>query len=187
VQKPLQITFRDMDTSDAVKAAVQDKAAELEKYSEHIISCHVVIERPHHHKAQGSLFHCRIDMTVPGHELVVGRNPDKHGAHEDVYVAIRDAFNAAKRELQGYERKRRNQVKHHEAPPHAIVAQLFPSESYGFLKSEDGREIYFHANSVIGGFDDLELGVEVRFAEEIGEKGPQASSVTPVGKSGHTL
>lgn len=181
----LQITFRDMDASDALRSAISDRAAELERFCGDIMSCRVMVESPHRHHQKGQLYHVRIELTVPGEEIMVNRNPGDDHAHEDVHVALRDAFHAARRELQDHVRRRRSQVKAHEGPPHAIVSRLFPYEGYGFLTTADGREIYFHRNSVLGAFDELELGTEVRFAEEMGAEGPQASSVTPVGKSGH--
>ena len=119
-----------------------------------------------------------IDMTVPGTELVVKRE-----SHEDIYVAIRDAFDAARRQLEDYARHQRGDVKTHESSPHARVSKLFREEGYGFLETPDGREIYFHRNSVLnGGFDPLEIGMEVRFAEEPGDEGPQASTVKLIAK-----
>src|SRR5262245_59921056 len=102
----------------------------------------------------------------------------KHAAHEDVYVAIRDAFNAAGRKLQDHARRRRGKVKAHQPAAVARVSKLFPIEDYGFLQTANGRELYFHKNSVLSpGFDRLEIGAQVHFAEEMGEKGPQASTV----------
>jgi cold shock CspA family protein len=152
----------------------------------------------------------RIDLTVPGGKLVVNRapkrldaaklrlqkvsekeekelieshEPSKHAAHEDIYVAIRDAFNAAGRKLQDYACRQSGAVKLHEGPPRARVAKLFPEERYGFLETPDGREVYFHGNSVLQpGFEHLDTGAEVYFAEEQGEKGPQASTVRFVEK-----
>lgn len=186
MEKPLQITFRNMKPSGAIKRDIEEKAAALEAVSSHLISCHVVMEVPHQHKRHGQHYRCRIEMEVPRHKLVAGRSPDQRDAHEDASIAIRDAFRAARRELQALERRRRHRGKTHAAPPHAVVSRLFPNEGNGFLTTADGREIFFHKNSVIGDFDDLVLGAEVRFAEEQGEKGPQASTVTPVGKSGHS-
>ena len=160
---------------------MREKAAKLERFYERIMGCRVVLEavtRRHH---QGNLYRVRIDLTVPGRELVVSREPGKDHAHEDVYVAIRDAFDAMRRQLEDYARKRRGEVKHHEAPPHGRIAQLFPD--HGFIETPDGREIYFHRNSVLnGGFDHLQVGTEVAFTEEEGIKGPQASTVRPLGK-----
>ena len=111
-------------------------------------------------------------------ELVVNRQAD-----EDLPVAIRDAFDAMRRRLEDYARHQRGAVKSREATPQARVSKLFHEEGYGFLETPDGREIYFHGNSVLPpGFDHLAVGTEVRFAEEQGAEGPQASTVTIVGK-----
>jgi cold shock CspA family protein len=88
-----------------------------------------------------------------------------------------------KRQLEDHARVRRGKVKQHEAPPGGHVISLHPEEDYGRIGTPDGRVIYFHRNSVLKeAFDKLEVGSEVRFTEETGERGPQASSVTPVGK-----
>lgn len=183
MQIPLQITFRNMGHSDAVEAKIREKAAKLEKFAEHITSCRVIIEAPHQHHHQGKLFNVKVDITLPGKEIIADRHPDEHHAHEDAYVAIRDAFDAARRQLEDYVRRRRGDVKYHEAEPHGQIAQLFPAEDYGIIKSSDGREIYFHRNSVLDAdFDKLEEGARVHFSEEIGENGPQASTVHVEGK-----
>jgi len=184
MQIPLQITFRDMEPSEAVEARIREKAAKLEQYYDRIMSCRVMVESPHGHHHQGRLFQVRIDLTVPDGELVVNQaHHHRDHSHEDVYVALRDAFNAMQHQLQSHVQKRRGRVKQHEAPPGGHVISLNPEEDYGRIGTPDGRTIYFHRNSVLnGGFDGLEVGAEVRFAEETGEQGPQASSVMPVGK-----
>jgi ribosomal subunit interface protein len=178
-----QVSFHDIAPSDAMRAAVAARVAELEQFCADITHCRVAIESPHRHHRKGRHFRVRIDLTVPDEQIVVGRNPSEHGAHEDVYVAIRDAFDAARRQLQDFVRRRRGQVKERVGPAHAVVLRKGPD--FGFLVDGDGREIYFHRNSVVGDFDDLVGGDEVRFAEEMGDQGPQATSVVPVGKSGH--
>ncbi len=182
---PLQVSFRNMDRSEAVEARVREKATKLEQYFDHITSCRVVVEAPERRHHQGNLFRIRIELGLPGKELVVSRHPkDKH-AHEDVYVAIRDAFDAARRQLEDYARKTSGRVKFHEVPLHGKVLRLFPAEGYGFVDASDGREIYFHRNSVPGdGFDKLEVGRDVRLVVAEGEsaEGPQASTVIPLGK-----
>ncbi len=113
---PVQVTFRDMPISDAVEASCWKEAAKLERYYDRVIGCRIVVahsDRGHH---QGNLFEIRIDLTVPGRELVVRRQPPPHEAHEDIKVAIRDAFDCARRQLQDYARRQRGQVKAH-APP----------------------------------------------------------------------
>ena len=199
---PLKITFRDMPPSPAIEANVREKAAKFDELYDRVMRCHVIIEAPHRHHHKGKAYQVRIHLTVPGSELVINRAPKrldaaktarleeaekelveshelgKHAAHEDVYVAIRDAFNAAGRKLQDHARRRRGKVKVHDTAPVARIVKLFPSEDYGFLQTPDGREVYFHKNSVLTpGFERLEIGAQVHFAEELGEKGPQASTV----------
>jgi ribosomal subunit interface protein len=182
VEHPLQITFKGLEPSDALKEAVEARADKLETFYDKIESCRVVIEAPHHHHRKGNLYHVKVRLTVPGEEIVVSRESSRHAPHEDAYLAINDAFKETKRRLEDYVRRRRGQVKEHVGPPHAVVARIFPEEGYGFLRTPRGDEIYFHANSVLGGaFDKLEVGTEVRYAEEKGDKGPQASSVSVVG------
>lgn len=183
MKQPLQINFRDIPPSEAVEARVREKAAGLDKFYDQIMTCRVMIEAPHGHHHKGNLYHIGIDLTVPNGEIVINRDPKDHHAHEDVYVAIRDAFDAARRKLQDYARIQRGDVKSHEKPPHGTVSELVPHEDFGRIQTSDGREIYFHRNSFIDGdFDNLEIGDKVRFVEEAGEKGPQASTVHLIGK-----
>ena len=180
---PLQITFRDMQPSPAIEADITKKAEKLDHFFDRIMSCRVVVEQHHKHHHQGNLFHVRIDVTVPGNELVVSRDPGQNHAHEDVYVAIRDAFDAMRRQLEDHARERRQDVKSHQSVPHGRISRLVPEEDYGRIETIDGRDIYFHRNSVVNAeFDKLEVGNEVRFDEEEGDLGPQASSVHVVGK-----
>lgn len=174
---PLQITFRNMDPSEALEANIRKKAEKLDQVCDQIMSCRVIFEQHHKHHQQGNLFHVRVDLTVPGKEFVVNRDP-KNQAHEDAYVAVRDAFAAAQRQLEKYNQQRQQHVKHHELPPQGRVLELFPAEDYGRIATADGREIYFHRNSLLDGdFDRLEVGTAVAFVEEVGEQGPQASTV----------
>lgn len=178
MQLPLQITFRDMPPSPAVEAKIREKAARLDRFAQHIMACRVVVEAPHRRHHQGKLYHVRVDITLPGSELVVSREPAEHQAYEDVYVAIRDSFDAAVRQLEDYVRRQRGKTKRHEPPLQGYVARLAPDEDYGFIETPDGREVYFHRNSVLAdAFDRLAVGDKVQFVEELGEKGPQASTV----------
>jgi ribosomal subunit interface protein len=183
MQLPLQIVFRNMGPSEAIEAKVRERAERLEKFYEHIMSCRVVVELHHRHHHRGNLYHVRVDLKVPDGELVASREPGSHHSHEDVYVAIRDAFDAIRRQLEDYTRRRRGELKTHETPAHGCVAELFPEEGYGKIETPDHRRVYFHRNSLIGSdFDKIEIGTEVRFSEEMGELGPQASTVRIVGK-----
>lgn len=171
---PLQITAHDFRLTPATESDIRDKAAKLDTYYDRIIRCRVVVEAPVGHHRRGGPFKVRIDVTVPGSELVVNRQED-----DDLPVAIRNAFDAMRRRLEDYVRQQRGDIKTHEAPlQHGRVTKLFPQEGYGFLETNDGREIYFHSHSVLEpGFARLTIGSEVRFVEEYGQKGAQASTV----------
>jgi ribosomal subunit interface protein len=172
----LQITARDIEITDAIRADITKKAEKLDKYYDRIMRCRVVLESPKRHQHEGKLYNVHIYITVPGGELMVKRDQDK-----DLYVAIRDAFQAARRKLEDFARQQRLDVKHHEEPPQAQITSLFSEKGYGFLTRPDGFEVYFHENSVVNkDFNRLKIGMKVRFAEEMGVKGPQASSVTVV-------
>lgn len=183
MKQTLQITFRDIPKSDAIEADIREKAAKLDQFYDSIMGGRVIVEAPHGHHHKGKLYHVSVDLTVPDGELVVNRDPSEHHAHEDVYVAIRDAFDAMRRQLQDYARKQRGKIKSHEATPHGRVSELLPEEDCGRIQTIEGREIYFHRNSIVDSdFDSLKIGDEVRFVEESGEKGPQASTVYKIGK-----
>jgi len=186
MQIPLRITFRDMPTSAAVEARVREHVEALELLHPRITGCHVVIEEHHRHHRQGRLYHVTVHLVIPGGEIVVKRDPAEHHAHEDVNVAVRDAFDAAARRLQDQLRRGRGVVKQHEPTAYGRIERIFPENDYGFIRSAiDGQEIYFHRNSVLDGkFDLLQADMEVRFAlhEGEGEEGAQASTVTVVGK-----
>jgi cold shock CspA family protein len=198
-----------MPASEAIEAAIREKAAKLDSFYDRIMSCRVLLEAPHRRHHKGKVYHVRIDLTLPGGEIVVkhmpkrltpkkpppgstvdvalleSNEPGKYTAHQDVYVAIRDAFDSARRKLQDYARRQRGLVKQHNVPSHGRVTKLFEDEGFGFLESQDGREIYFHQNSVLDpGFKFLKIGSAVYFSEEEGEKGHQASSVKIAGKHG---
>ena len=183
MQIPLQITFRNFGRSPAVEASVQGHAERLDKYYDRIMACRVVVEKRHKHHQHGNHFHVSVDVTVPGGELIASREPDEHHAYTDVYVAIRDAFDTMRRQLEDYARRQDPRVKTHAPPPHGRIVELDPAENYGRIETPDGRLVYFHRNSVVGAdFDELKVGAEVRFHEEAGERGPQASTVRVIGK-----
>jgi len=183
MQIPLEITFRDMPHLAAVEAEIREKAAGLEHLFGKLTSCRVVVEAPHRSHEKGQIYTVRIDITLPGREIVVNREVSRDERHDDIHVAVRDAFKRAQRQLRDHVRSHRGEVKHHEVPPHGRISSLFGD--YGFIATPDGREVYFHRNAVCDGFDGLEVGTEVRFAEEPGEKGPQATTVHIAGRHHH--
>ncbi|MBI2993419.1 MAG: HPF/RaiA family ribosome-associated protein [Gammaproteobacteria bacterium] len=180
---PLEISFRNLKPSAAVEARIRERTDKLDKFCDQIMRCRVMVEAPHRHHHKGNLYHIRIDVTVPGEEIVVKRSPGGHHAHEDVYVAVRDAFNAVARQLEDYMRRRRGDVKTREPVLHGRIAELWPEKNFGRLATPDGRLVYFHRHSLINAaFGNLKIGAEVRFNEEQGEAGPQATSISVVGK-----
>lgn len=181
---PLQITFRGMDRSESVEMAVKERAEILDRFCDIIMRCRVVVEAAHRRHHQGKLYHVRIDITLPKEEILVSREPGLNHAHEDIYVAVRDSFDAARRRLEDSARRHRHHVKSHEELPHGRIVRLEPALECGFIETPGGREIYFHRNSLVeSDFARLEPGDRVRFHEEAGVKGPQASTVHVEGKS----
>lgn len=182
----LQIVYRGMDPSEALERDIRERVTKLENAYPRITSCHVAVEAPGH---KGVVYEVRIDIDVPGHEVVVTREPGKNHAHENVYVALRDAFDAARRQLEAYSDRRRREVKQHEMPDLGrivLIARESPEDAYGFLETPEQVRVYFHRNAVVdGSIDALSIGDEVRYvlAEGEGEKGPQASTVRPVSES----
>jgi cold shock CspA family protein len=174
MRAPLRIDSRTVDLPASISKRINRKANKLEQVFDRIISCRVTIDRPTGSPRKGGQFNVRLELAVPGSQIAVNR----HHA-ENLAVAIRETFDAAQRKLEEYSRKRRSDVKRHQEAPQGYVARLFSDDGYGFIVDDQEREIYFHRNSVLeSGFDKLKLGSRVRFAEEQGHNGPQASSVS---------
>lgn len=190
------ITFRGIDPSAALEAEIHRRIGKLETYCRSIMGCHVLVELAERHHETGNHYHVRIDLTVPGEEIVVSHEASLHATakHVDVeqvtkeaepdperkhsQAAVGEAFDIARRRLQDYARRRRGAVKASRRQPRGHVAQLFPIDEYGYIEAEDGHEVYFQKSSVLkGAFDRLTAGSPVSFVEEPGEKGPQASTV----------
>jgi ribosomal subunit interface protein len=108
MQTPVQIVFHEVAHSPALETLIHEKVAKLEALFPRLMRCHVSIEQPHRHKQRGKAFNVRIALHIPGGELVVNRDQ-----HEDVYVALRDAFEALRRQIEEHVQKMRHAVKHH--------------------------------------------------------------------------
>jgi len=187
LQVPLKITFRNVRKTPDIEALIGKQAAKLERVCNHIVSCRMAVEKPQQHQRTGNPFRVRIDVTVPPqHELVVIREASEGDLHERLPTVLRGAFGVMRRQIKKLAEKQRSQVKTH--PEQAVggfVSLLLRREAYGFIRSLDGREIYFHENSMPAGeFGRLEIGTGVRWVEEQGEKGPQASALRIVDKPG---
>lgn len=187
MQNPVDITFREIERSEAVEARIREWADKLDRVFDRIIRCEVVIDDPHRHHHKGHQYSVRVRLSVPGTEIVTSHNSGNDGAHEDIYVAVRDAFTATKRQLEDYVRKslHRGEVQREgNGAAHGRVSFLDVEHEWGWIEPDDGRRIYFHRNSVQGGIDGVKVGDEVRFTEEQGNEGPQASTVERIGAHG---
>ncbi len=179
----VQISFRGMDSSPSVEAQVRRRAEELQQFSDRLSACRVTLEAANRRHHQGMIYRVSVDLAVPGGTVVANREPGEDHAHEDIHVAIRDAFDAARRRLQDHMRRLDGQLKQHAAPSIGRIVRVFAERDYGFLETETGDEVYVHRNAVVGGeFDRLKVGDRVRYVvdPEEGEKGAQASTVVPL-------
>lgn len=181
MQEPVRIAFRNMEAPIGMEDDIRSRVAQLEQFFDRITTCSVVVEARHRRHRQGKLYHVGIDLIVPDRTIVVRRDPSGDHAHEDLRVTLRDAFDAARRQIQDYAREARGDMKTHEAPTIGQMVRLLPD--YGFLATSTGQEVYVHRNAVLGrGFDKLSVGDKVRYVmhEGEGEQGPQASTVIPL-------
>lgn len=180
MKSPIQVVFRNVGKNAKVEQAIKEKAEKLEKINDRITACRVTIEMPHKHHTKGNTFEVSLNLTIPERDIIVKRtsSEEQTNGDEGMMSTVRDAFDAAKRQLEEHSRKRRGEKKLHEEVPSARITQLFQEQGYGFLETSDGREIYFHSNSLVGpNFEELRLGTEVVFTEQQGVDGPQASTV----------
>lgn len=187
METPVEINYHDAEVSPVVRKAIEDHVGQLESRYGRITSCRVVLTGPGQRHRSGGLYDVRIHLVLPnGKSVDVDRVNHDDERFSDIHFAINDAFKRARRKLQDQARRLQGQTKHHEAQPSGRIVRLDPSGEFGFIATDDGREIYFHRNSVLtDSFDRLKPGVAVTFAEERGEKGPQASTVRIAGK--HSL
>lgn len=174
MQQPLKITIKDgVSHSDAIEEQLRKKAEKLEQYCDNIISCHIAVEMPQKHKNQGKLHNVNLKINVPGKELAVSRN-----MQENLWIAIRDAFNDMRNQLKAYTQLMHKQVKTHPDKLHGEVVRIIGD--YGFILGPDGiTEYYFNSGNVVWpAFDKLKVGTQVHFIEAMGDDGLQAHRVT---------
>jgi cold shock CspA family protein len=185
MQVPLKLTFRDVRKTPDIVEMVEKHVEKLHKFCPYLTSCRIAIERPHKYPEDGNAYRVRLEIKVPpGKDIVIKRDPQDSGMHDDLRTVLNNAFKTARRQLDAIVDVQHGIMKTH-AEPVALVTKLFPHDDYGFLKTPEGRDIYFHRHSVLDGdFDRLSIGTQVRFAEEEGVKGPQASSVQIIDKLG---
>ena len=183
MQFPPEIAFRGFEPDEWLKDTVRREIDRLDEYFDRIVGCRVMVELPHQRREEGNPYHVRIELSVPGRNLVVSRSPKARERERETQMsALDEAFGAIRRRLEDYARELRGDVKRKQEQAHGRIWQLYPGatpgERYGFIRTHDGSDIYFHENSLLGSdFDQVEVGDEVRFHEEQGVEGPQASTV----------
>ena len=184
METPVEIDFQGTDATPETRSAIDKHVAMLEDRFGRVTAGRVVLKAPGGRHRTGGLYEINIHLSLPdGRDVNVGRTPQNDERYADLNFALNDAFKRARRQLQDQVRKLQGHVKQHDGPPTGTVTELDPLGEFGFIETSDGREIYFHRNSVLNGdFAKLEAGARVTFAEEAGDKGPQASTVKLMSK-----
>lgn len=168
-----QVTVRDFDLSPALNTLINKRISKLDRFYNRIFGCHVIVELIQKHKHQGKLFLIKIDLTVPGKELVITKQ-----SNEDIYVAIRDAFKALERKLENHARKRQGRVKSHDDMMQGVVRRIVKEDNYGFIEGTDGNEYYFSmTNMSHPEFNHLVIGDVVAYIPILADQGRQAQHV----------
>jgi len=177
----LEIAFHNMETQPELETYIRERAEKLEKLFDRLVGMRVAVEHQHRQHKTGNVYDVHIELMVPGQDIVVSRKPHKakeRYANPDARTSIRDAFEAAERQLKEYKDKLRRDVKTHDPEQPGRVSQLFPDEDHGFLITNTGTQLYFHRNSCINvDLEELKTGDPVKYVEATGDTGPTASKV----------
>jgi cold shock CspA family protein/ribosome-associated translation inhibitor RaiA len=186
MQTPVEIDFQGTQANEQLRTCVTKNISTLEQRFGRITACRVVIRGPSERHRNGGAFDITIRLSLPqGREVDIGRSEKAQADNRllDPMVAVNDAFKRARRRLQDHARRMQGNVKAHDGPPVATVTRFDEAAGFGFLETPDGREVYFHKNSILdNGAREVVPGTRVTFFEEMGDKGPQASTVKVLGK-----
>jgi ribosomal subunit interface protein len=180
-----QIIFHDVARTEWVERYIATRVQRLERFAQGIVSVHTTLAREQRSHSTGNLYRVTVEVRLPPQkDLAARKERTIRDMGTQLRALIRSAFDALERQLKQTAEKRRYDVKSHDSEPRGLVSKLHP-EGYGFIRSFDNQELYFHRNSVLhGDFERLTVGTEVRYSAEEGDEGPQASSVQVVGKPG---
>ena len=185
METPAQIEFEGFQASPELQAAIEKHIADLEGRFGRVTAGRVVVKGPSDHHQTGGQYQVSVRLALPdGREVNIGRTPKQDERYADLTFAVDNAFRRARRRLQDQARLMRDQTKQHENQPIGTVVRIDASGEFGFLEGADGQEIYFSRNSILGDASKIEPGTRVSYVEEIGEKGPQASTIKVLGKHG---
>ena len=175
----LEIAFHNMDTSETLEAYIRERAEKLERMYDRLVGMRVAVEKQHRQHRTGNVFDVHIEVMVPGQDIVVSRKPAKANekyANPDARTSVRDAFEAAERQLIEYKQKQRGAVKVHDSEEPGYVTQI--NGDHGFLRTNTGTQLYFHRNSCLNvALEELHQGDPVKYVETVGDTGPTASKV----------
>jgi cold shock CspA family protein len=181
MKTPLEIGFHNLTPSPSLEADIRGKVAKLEKIYPRLIGCRVSVEARHKQHRTGNIYEVHIEMRVPRRNLVVSHEPRRvksRYARPTVRTSVRDAFRTAEGQLKEFKEQQRGEVKAHAVPYQGEVRGVDRGNGRGFLVTNEGKELYFHRNSVISGdFDKLKRGDAVQYVEAMGDTGPTASKV----------
>lgn len=180
METPVELEIEGLKPSAHLRQLIDNNIAKLERRYGRITACRVVVRAPNAHHRMGEPYFVTIRIALPDRRDVNVKPPPRalDPRQGDVNFAVDDAFRRADRQLRDQASRLKGRPQTHVLQPAGKIASLDPSGEFGFLESDDGREIYFHANSVLDGkFSQLRPGMRVSFHEEIGEEGPQASTV----------
>jgi cold shock CspA family protein/ribosome-associated translation inhibitor RaiA len=182
MERPLEIAFHNMQSSEWLEAEIRQHVEKLEKRFGRLIGCRVSVEALHQQHQTGNIYEVHVILSVPGQDLAVSREPHKpkeRYANPDVRTSVRDAFKAAERQLEAWKGRKREDTTAPSAKAIAgQIALIEPGADHGFLLTSTGSQLYFHRDSVTNGrFEDLKRGDFVYYVEEEGDAGPVATKV----------
>jgi cold shock CspA family protein/ribosome-associated translation inhibitor RaiA len=182
MDRPLEVAFHNLEPSPAIEAELRRHVEKLEQRFGRLVGCRVSVERLHSQHRKGNIFEVHVTLSVPGQDLAVSRQPQKpkeRRARPDIHASIRDAFDAAERQLEAFKGKLRTDT----GTPNAAaltgqVALIEPGSDHGFILTSTGSQLYFHRDSVTNArFEELHEGDVVHYVEEEGDAGPVATKI----------
>ena len=183
MDRPLDIAFHNMMPSASLEALIRERAEKLEKHYGRLVGCRVSVGALHRQHRTGNTYECHIVLSMPGRgDLAVSHRPRRarqNYAHPDIRVSIREAFNAAERQLEDH----KDQLRTDTTPPSSSalageVMLIEPGADHGFILTSTGSQLYFHRDSVTNArFEDLRPGQPVHYVEEPGDAGPVATKI----------
>ncbi len=182
MDRPLEIAFHNLQPSAAIETELREHVDKLERRFGRLVGCRVSVEKLHNQHRTGNVFEVHVTLSVPGQDLAVSRQPQKpheRRAHPDIHASIRDAFNAAERQLEAFKGRVRSDTSAPSAS--ALTGQVTliePGADHGFILTSTGSQLYFHRDSVTNGrFEDLHEGDPVHYVETEGPAGPAATKI----------